>query len=561
MELIDSQQLAYLIENLTTSGSQELDKANLKKLKSICKKSDEHVHHVYHLLITQLERDHSEIRLAVLALIDELFQRSHIFRELLLDNFNDFIELTAETNFDMPLPDPRSAAKKLIRKAVQCVEAWNNKFGPAYRKLSLGYEYLKGTKKVQLVHADEVQTEIQRNAQEERRRRRDLVNTKRLDKAMKDIDIYSPDIENCVAEMESCFMMLVPKLDDENEGIDEDDVPDDVDSGLGTSNVMHGSGLISLDYSIQLDLSQDVLNTITVKKSMNTTDLIDNLKDREKMLKNLYLPKIKRWMASLGACGAPGDTLKRIIDLKRLVSKTLEKSQELLVVSSTTTDEQDNIDAKHSSDEDEDSDSDNSSDDDFIEVLSKPVVVFRENNSASTSGSSKNKQHFLNPNNNDAAASKDTNIWKPIRNDDNVADPASYMRALKVQKEILKSKTKDDKPKAAKLKKLHPKKSSKSSDGIEKIEFPNAPVVSFGPDLLEWDPTMKQELKETLSMGSAKELDIGHRSICKFTLFRALSGNPKPGIGFRIQNSIRDEFKSPLLFIAISILSVGSIEQ
>ena len=48
----------------------------------------------YHLLITQLEKGHSEIRLSSFQMIEELFNRSHCFRELLISNFQHFLELT-----------------------------------------------------------------------------------------------------------------------------------------------------------------------------------------------------------------------------------------------------------------------------------------------------------------------------------------------------------------------------------------------------------------------------------------------------------------------------------
>ena len=48
----------------------------------------------YHLLITQLEKGHSEIRLSSFQMIEELFNRSHYFRELLISNFQHFLELT-----------------------------------------------------------------------------------------------------------------------------------------------------------------------------------------------------------------------------------------------------------------------------------------------------------------------------------------------------------------------------------------------------------------------------------------------------------------------------------
>ena len=58
------------------------------------RQSDAYVKHCFYLVMTQLEKDHSEIRLSSLLIIDEIFNRSHCFRDLLLKDFQNFLELT-----------------------------------------------------------------------------------------------------------------------------------------------------------------------------------------------------------------------------------------------------------------------------------------------------------------------------------------------------------------------------------------------------------------------------------------------------------------------------------
>lgn len=58
------------------------------------RKSDMYVNEAYHMLMTQLEKEHSEIRLSAFQMMDELFNRSHAFRELLLCDLQTFLELT-----------------------------------------------------------------------------------------------------------------------------------------------------------------------------------------------------------------------------------------------------------------------------------------------------------------------------------------------------------------------------------------------------------------------------------------------------------------------------------
>lgn len=49
--------------------------------------SDICIDHMYHLLMSQLNKDHAEIRMSAFQIATELFSRSHHFRTLLVDNF------------------------------------------------------------------------------------------------------------------------------------------------------------------------------------------------------------------------------------------------------------------------------------------------------------------------------------------------------------------------------------------------------------------------------------------------------------------------------------------
>lgn len=110
--------------------------------------SDDYIDHFYHLIMTQLNQEHAEIRLSAFQMVSEVFSRSHHFRVLLLTNFQEFLELTVETDAEQPLPPPKEVAKKLRTLAIQTVQSWHATYGEAYKKLSLGYHFLKQIKKV-----------------------------------------------------------------------------------------------------------------------------------------------------------------------------------------------------------------------------------------------------------------------------------------------------------------------------------------------------------------------------------------------------------------------------
>lgn len=115
---------------------------------SPCRLSNGYIDHFYHLVMTQLNQDHAEIRFSAFQMTTELFSRSHHFRVLLVTNLQEFLELTVETDVEQPLPPPKEVARKLKTQAIQTVQSWQSTYGEAYKKLALGYHYLKQVKKV-----------------------------------------------------------------------------------------------------------------------------------------------------------------------------------------------------------------------------------------------------------------------------------------------------------------------------------------------------------------------------------------------------------------------------
>lgn len=88
------------------------------------------------------------MRLSAFQVLRELFARSHRFRTLLLADFQEFLELAVGTEHRQPLPPPAEVAQKLRKAALHCVQDWHDKYGEAYKKLALGYHYLRQNKKV-----------------------------------------------------------------------------------------------------------------------------------------------------------------------------------------------------------------------------------------------------------------------------------------------------------------------------------------------------------------------------------------------------------------------------
>ncbi|XP_070769438.1 UV-stimulated scaffold protein A [Enoplosus armatus] len=212
MELSQRDRLSELVEELTTSGQPQLNQDKLKKIKKICKVSNDCVDHLYHSVMSQLNQEHAEVRLSAFQIASEIFSRSHHFRTLLVDNFQEFLDLTVETDSEQPLPPPKEVARKLRTLAIRTVQSWQASYGTAYKKLALGYHFLKQVKKVDFQDA-EARTVAERRREEERQRRMERIYKERVEAASKDMEESYQEMEATLTEMESCMRLILPEFD------------------------------------------------------------------------------------------------------------------------------------------------------------------------------------------------------------------------------------------------------------------------------------------------------------------------------------------------------------
>ncbi|CAG5126057.1 unnamed protein product [Candidula unifasciata] len=198
---------------LTTTGSPSLDDTLMKKFKRFCRQSDDYVRYAFLLIMRQLNKKHSEIRLSAFQVADELFNRSHAFRETMVNHLQAVLALTTETETERPLPPPKSAAKKLKTDALHALQLWHDKYGQGYKKLVVGYNYLKNCKHVDF-NDIRTQNQAERQRIENEEKRKEKIRTDKLAKVLKDIAELKPEIENCAREAESCLQLLLPTLAD-----------------------------------------------------------------------------------------------------------------------------------------------------------------------------------------------------------------------------------------------------------------------------------------------------------------------------------------------------------
>ncbi|XP_023556073.1 UV-stimulated scaffold protein A isoform X2 [Octodon degus] len=355
--------------------------------------------------MTQLSQDHAEIRLSAFQIVDELFARSHQFRMLLVSDFQEFLELTLGMDLEQPLPPPKEAAQRLKQAAMRAVEGWNQRFGEAYKKLALGYHFLRYTKKVDFQDVN-ARTLAERKREEEKQKHLDRIYGERAEQAAREMEEMSEEISCCLTEVDNCFRLLVP-LDlspshrasagevshasgpawaggsnpwDEEQPCCSRDLPASAHhpgaagSGEGLPQVVLGDpseeedddsdleefvrshGLGSHKYTLAVELSSDSLK---VQENEDNLAVLHAARDALKLIQNKFLPAVSSWVQRFTRVTAHGGHLKRAIDLKTELELMLQKYKEL------------NIEADSRQCQILPRDRDDEEDEDFVEVPEK----------------------------------------------------------------------------------------------------------------------------------------------------------------------------------------------
>ncbi|KAJ6651008.1 hypothetical protein lerEdw1_001193 [Lerista edwardsae] len=355
--------------------------------------SNEHISHVYHLLMTQLNQEHAEIRLSAFQVVDELFSRSHQFRTLIISNFQEFLELTVETDYEQPLPPPSEVAQKLKKAAIKSIQEWHEKYGEAYKKLSLGYHFLKQNKKVDFQDVS-ARTLAERKRDEEKQKRLDSIYKDRAKKAEKEMEDMSQEIQAVLTEMENGFQLLMSdpfdfmvndvatmasrtaevdrsvsclavrttdrqgpfleQLDDEqpccskdlpsmpltprtdrrnsdSEKVEELGSEDCLESELMSGGDEDYANFVQSHGlgSHKYTLNLEISTDVRVHENEDNAAIINNVMDAYKLIRNKFLPSVQSWIQLFTRAGISDNRLRQAIDLKSKLETAMEKHKEM----------------------------------------------------------------------------------------------------------------------------------------------------------------------------------------------------------------------------------------
>lgn len=94
-------------------------------------------------LFAQVRKKNSDIRLLSLKLFDQLFSRSHFFRTLVIERFDELSLHCLGLGSVNPLPPPAGSARALKAAAIQVLKRWIERFDEGYAKLKICAEVLE----------------------------------------------------------------------------------------------------------------------------------------------------------------------------------------------------------------------------------------------------------------------------------------------------------------------------------------------------------------------------------------------------------------------------------
>ncbi|KAJ2910562.1 hypothetical protein GGI21_000743 [Coemansia aciculifera] len=299
--------LETLVTELTETGLDSLNTTKLQELKCYCQQqqsssTDGHspVFSAFQALLRALSKEHAQIRLSSLQAINELFVRSHEFRQLVVGELPCIMGLVFGA-YQRPLPRPSEHAALLKQLGCECMYLWTEKYGAAYQRLVLGFRYLRYTVGVDFKAAaravkrnDPVQRERMRVGRLENRR--EYMERVLLAVRM-ELMSMRPAIEEALWTLNGCFTILIPDIADlfgdpysSSRRAEEDWDADDVDEIMAVMAVNR--------HAVDVDVNPE--RVIETEENVNNAAVYDVMRDYLRLCVLRYEPRLAAWMDRLG---------------------------------------------------------------------------------------------------------------------------------------------------------------------------------------------------------------------------------------------------------------------
>ena len=225
----------------------------------------------------------------------------------------------------LPLPPPLPAAKNLKLTAMKTIKEWNDSFGEGYKKLRIGFTYLKQSRLVDFEDID-VRTAQERQRNQEKEAKLEAMKKLKLKSISEEISENIEEISNSIVQLENGLSILVPndlKSCDESE----------TNHCESNSELFRAHGMTNSNFSLTIEVKK-----IKIVLTNDNRDLIQFLQEQYHLLSSRHVPLVIKWNISASKLGAEEHLQKRILDLKLRLESTIFKYEELDLPCSTQAD-------------------------------------------------------------------------------------------------------------------------------------------------------------------------------------------------------------------------------
>ncbi|XP_025205576.1 UV-stimulated scaffold protein A-like [Melanaphis sacchari] len=335
---------AQLIERLTSTGENDVDRKLYDEIENICKKSSIYIDRVHALLFHQLKEKHSQIRLSALRICNCLFKKFEHFRKLIIANISVFLKLTVNTDTGRTLPPPKKFATDLEIYSIRCIKEWSDEFGKDFKdEFNFVFKYLNKYKKIDFESMTVLSVAKARLLEDKEQRQR-RINEEKLKKIESEINELEPEVTIAARTLESCLELLIPTPEEffipevEKEIVPSSSFSElsSLDTGRKTAVVIESNnenercretGIIDpAAHTVTVTLKPDFRKR--VKKSDDNLAIIESANEQVKLISDKYLPKIKKWLQDIAKI-SNGELLKRVIELKRHLTDLISRENKI----------------------------------------------------------------------------------------------------------------------------------------------------------------------------------------------------------------------------------------
>ncbi|KAI9032305.1 hypothetical protein DFJ74DRAFT_331220 [Hyaloraphidium curvatum] len=292
----EEEQQMQRLEKLLTAGRSFLDPELLKGVKAFCRASDTNLRLVFDAALLHLGKPHAQIRFSALQLYDELFSRSHLFRQLTAENYVPITNLALGINGEK-LPPPEKWAKRAKTLGLVLVKEWSDRFGPGYKQLEIGLEQVRSLLGLDSFPTRADVADMEFAATREQREADARIAGRRLKEyrdALGRIEEATPLMKETLQTMKSCLAILIPA--------DPLFAPSAVGNGVNQEDdhallkdFSQAHGLGSTRYTLDIDL-EEVRRLGKVAEDEENEAVFENLRDAAK-LAGKHLKLLSSWLS------------------------------------------------------------------------------------------------------------------------------------------------------------------------------------------------------------------------------------------------------------------------